>query len=333
MKSHSIIPIFLPELACPHQCVFCNQRNITAVESLPSEEDVLEIIESHLKTIKAAGRTCEIAFFGGSFTGLPIDEQEKYLKLAAPFVENGDINGIRISTRPDYIDDEILDVLKKYHVKTIEIGAQSMDEDILRHSGRGHTSEDVRRAAQLIKSAGFTLGIQMMIGLPGDTAEKSLETAQEIVKLGAEGTRIYPLLVLEDTALAEMYKEGKYEPLSLSEAVNQTAPIYQLFEENDVLIYKCGLHPSEFLHNGKLLAGPWHPAFRQLVQASIFMIKANILLQKDEKIIGFEVHPSDINAALGFEKGNLKELQKNRPDFRILQNVNVEKGEIHAIYN
>jgi histone acetyltransferase (RNA polymerase elongator complex component) len=208
-----------------------------------------------------------------------------------------------------------------------------MDEDILRRSGRGHSSEDVRNAAKQIKAAGFTLGIQMMIGLPGDTAEKSLETAREIVKLGAEGTRIYPLLVLEDTALAEMYKEGKYEPLSLSEAVNQTAPIYQLFEENDVLIYKCGLHPSEFLYNGKLLAGPWHPAFRQLVQASIFIKKANILLQKDEKIIGFEVHPSDINAALGFEKGNLKELQGLRPGFRISQKTDIRKGEIRQIYD
>lgn len=328
MKSHSIISIFLPELACPHQCVFCNQKNITDTEKLPSEDEVLKIIKSHLKTIKTAGRTCEIAFFGGSFTGLPIEEQEKYLKLAVPFVENGDTNGIRISTRPDYINDKTLDVLKKYHVKTIEIGAQSMDEEILRYSGRGHTSDDVRNAAKRIKAAGFTLGIQMMIGLPGDTAKKSLKTALEIVSLGADGTRIYPVLVIEDTELAEMYKARQYEPLKLEEAVEHTVPIYQLFEENDVLIYKCGLHPSEFLYNGKLLAGPWHPAFRQLVQASIFIKKANIFLQKDERIIGFKVHPSDINAALGFEKGNLKKLQAMRPDFRIEQNPEVRKGSI-----
>ncbi|PLW92276.1 MAG: radical SAM protein [Marinilabiliales bacterium] len=332
MKSHSIIPIFLPELACPHQCVFCNQKNITATEKLPSEKEVSEIIESHLKTIKAENRTCEIAFFGGSFTGLPLHEQEKYLKLAAPYVENAEIEGIRISTRPDYINDEILSLLKQYHVKIIEIGAQSMDEDVLRLSGRGHSAEDVRNAAKLIKEGGFILGIQMMVGLPGDTPEKTYTTAKEIINLGADGTRIYPVLVIDDTELAEMYKAGDYEPLSIEEAVLQTAPIYRLFEENGVMIYKCGLHPSEFLYNGKLMAGPWHPAFRQLVQSKNFLDKAEKLLEDDPEIKGFEVNPSDINAALGFEKGNLKVFQMKNTEFRILQNANVKKGEIHALH-
>ena len=331
MKSHSIIPVFLPELACPHQCVFCNQRNITATEKLPSEKEVIEIIESHIKTIKAENRSCEIAFFGGSFTGLPLAEQEKYLKIAAPYFENGDIDGIRISTRPDYIDDGILSLLKQYHVKIIEIGAQSMDEEILRQCGRGHSAEDVRNAAKLIKAAGFTLGIQMMVGLPGDTAEKSLKTAREIIDLGADGTRIYPVLVIDDTELADMYKNGQYQPLSLNEAVRQTAPIYRLFEENNVRVYKCGLHPSEFLYNGKLLAGPWHPAFRQLVQSRIFLEKAEKLLAANAAISGFEVNPSDINTALGFEKGNLKILQDLRPGFRIEQNPEVERGGLQQI--
>lgn len=333
MKSHSIIPIFLPELACPHQCVFCNQKNITATEKLPSEKEVLEIIESHLKTIKAKNRSCEIAFFGGSFTGLPLHEQERYLKLVAPYVENTEIESIRISTRPDYIDDEILSLLKHYHVKIIEIGAQSMDDYVLRLSGRGHSAEDVRYASKLIKEAGFILGIQMMVGLPGDTYKKTYTTAKEIIDLGADGTRIYPVLVIDDTELAEMYKAGDYEPLSVEEAVLQTAPIYKLFEENGVMIYKCGLHPSEFLSNGKLLAGPWHPAFRQLVQSKIFLDKAKKLLADDPEIKGFEVNPSDINAALGYKKGNLKVFQTKNTKFRILQNANVKKGEIHALYS
>lgn len=333
MKTHSIIPIFLPELACPHQCIFCNQKSITNKQEIPDIDTVNKIIEKHLRSIAKYQRTCEIAFFGGSFTALPLQTQEEYLAIAKSWIEKSKIEYIRISTRPDYIFEENLELLANYDVKIIEIGAQSMDDEVLKASGRGHTVADVINASKMINKFGFTLGIQMMVGLPGDAAKKSFKTAEEIINLNAKACRIYPLLILKNTKLAELYKAGKYKALSVNEAVKQIVPIYEIFEKNNIKIYKSGLHPSEFLHNGELLDGPWHPNFRQLVQSEIFMKKFDAFLSKNPKSIAFLIHPSDINAAIGYKKSNISRLKHLHPEFKIISDLKIKKGEFHALYN
>lgn len=198
MLKHYTIPIFIPELACPHQCVFCDQRKISGQQEIPNIDDINKKIKAYLKTIPEKRSRVEIGFFGGSFTGLPMDQQEMYLKAAAEFVKGRRVEGIRLSTRPDYINREILDLLKKNKVITIELGAQSMDPGVLAKSGRGHSVEDIEKASKMIIDDGFELGLQMMIGLPGDTLEKAKHTAKKIVELGARNTRIYPTLVIKE---------------------------------------------------------------------------------------------------------------------------------------
>lgn len=332
MKTHTIIPIFLPELACPNRCIYCNQRNISSVQTLPTDEEIISTIERNLQT-STKSKTCEIAFFGGSFTGLPIDTQKKYLELAQPYLENSKIDYLRISTRPDYITEEILIQLKKYNVEIIELGAQSLDDETLRLCGRGHTCKDVEIASKLINDYGFTLGLQMMLGLPGDNAEKAFSTAKKIVNLGAKATRIYPTLIIDNTELAEMYKNGSYTPLNVDEAVAQCVPIYKLFLENNITIYKCGLHPSDFLYNGKLLAGPWHQCFRQLVQSEIFKEKIEIALKNNPNCNIVEVCQADFNAALGHKRSNQDYFSKKISNFKININNKLKRGEINALHN
>ncbi len=192
MQKHYNIPIFIPELACPFQCVFCNQEKISGQQRIPDEKEIEQIIKEHLSSFRRTDRVVEVGFFGGSFTGIPIEEQEQYLRIVQPYIDQGEVNGIRLSTRPDYIDEEILNVLKKYRVTTIELGAQSMDDDVLKKSFRGHTAKQTEQAAKMILENGFELGLQMMIGLPGDTLEKSIKTATKIIEYGASNTRIYP---------------------------------------------------------------------------------------------------------------------------------------------
>ena len=219
MKTYNI-PIFVPHRGCPFDCVFCNQKRITGTQKEVTADDVHNIIGEYLKTLPSKNRRIEAAFFGGSFTGIPINEQSELLAAANEYLKKGDIDGIRLSTRPDYIDKEILDNLLKYGVTTIELGVQSMDDSVLKSSNRGHTRKDVINAVRLIKEYSFTLGLQMMTGLPGDTDEKSLYTADEIIKLKPDIVRIYPTLTIKDTFLEKMYLTGKYQPQSVDEAVN-----------------------------------------------------------------------------------------------------------------
>jgi histone acetyltransferase (RNA polymerase elongator complex component) len=267
---HFTIPVFIPEEACPNQCVFCNQHRIAGAECAPSVEEVVNKISNHLLTIPENGEV-EIGFFGGNFTGIPIKEQQAYLDCAQPFIESGKVNGIRLSTRPDYINKEILDFLKLYKVTSIELGAQSLDDEVLKLAGRGHTAAQVAEAAILIKQNGFKLGLQMMIGLPGDTAEKSLQTAKKIIRLEADCTRIYPTLVIKNTELEQLYLDGKYQPLSLEEAISRVADLVPLFIAADVKILRIGLHPSEgLLDRTSLVAGPFEVAFGEMVFSEIW---------------------------------------------------------------
>ncbi len=200
-QRHYNIPIFIPELACPFQCIYCNQQKISGRLKIPTEKEILKSIEDHLATIPTENSEVELAFFGGNFTGIDKSEQMRLLKLVKPYLGNGRISGIRLSTRPDYINDEILEMLKGFGVTTIELGAQSLDDKVLRLSKRGHTAKDTERAANMVLKAGFSLGLQMMIGLPGDTLESAIYTANRIVGLGADNTRIYPTLVIRDTVM------------------------------------------------------------------------------------------------------------------------------------
>ena len=307
---HYTIPIFIPELACPFQCVFCNQQKITGTQLIPDDDEILHIIKSHLASFKEKNRRVEIGFFGGSFTGVPFGQQQHYLEIAQPFIQSGEVAAIRVSTRPDYIGEKELALLKKFGVQSIELGAQSFDDEVLKQSFRGHTAKQTETATKAILKAGFKLGLQMMIGLPGDSLQKSLGTAKRIVELGAHTTRIYPAVVIKDTAMHQWYEQGKYAPLSLVEAVDWTKQILPLFEKAGVKVLRVGLHPSEGLLRGdELIAGPFHPSFKELVLTEIWADLFKTRLQtKNPGNILIRLPFGQLNAAIGYHAKNKKHL-------------------------
>lgn len=319
MTKHYTIPIFIPELACPFQCVFCDQRKISGTAKTPSMQEVDEIIQKHLNTLPTEKAFVEIGFFGGNFTGIPEADQRTFLSIAQKYVDQTHIQSIRLSTRPDYINPDVLSLLKEYAVQTIELGAQSMDEGVLIKSGRGHTAQDVIDSSLLITEAGFNLGLQMMLGLPGDDLEKCIETARQIVKLKPKDVRIYPTLVIEGTELAELFKEGKYKPLNMNDAVLWTKEVYRIFEAAGLNIIRVGLHPSEELTNNKaLLAGPYHPNFREMVLTEMW--KARILEKlefKANKSLIIYVAPQELNHAIGFGSTNITFLENKFDSVKI----------------
>lgn len=302
---HSNIPIFIPELACPHQCIFCNQAKISGQQNIPQPEEIPAMVESYLSTMND-GREVEIAFFGGSFTGIPMDLQEQYLSKAYPYVEQGRVSGIRLSTRPDYINAPILDLLERYGVKTIELGAQSTNDDVLLASGRGHKREAIWNASEQIRARGFHLGLQMMIGLPHDTYERSRQTVEDIISLGADNTRIYPTLVIKGTQLAKLYEMGRYTPLDMPTAVAWAKNFYLRFEEAGLTILRVGLHASEELTQEKsLLAGPYHKSFKELMMTEIWAEVLRKRLKGVQNVsLRLAVHPSQINFVWGYQGAN-----------------------------
>ncbi len=310
MKQHYTIPIFIPEKACPFRCVYCNQYHIADLMKPMEPEAIISLVESYLETIPKHALT-RVAFFGGSFTGMSILEQKRYLQVVSPYLERGDISGIQLSTRPDYINSEILQLLKDYGVSIIELGAQSLDDEVLRAAGRGHIAAEVQQASSLILEKGFQLGLQMMIGLPGDTFEKSLDTAQKIIEWGAHYTRIYPALVIRDTELEEMYLQKKYTPLTLEEAVNWCRSLMALFTANNVTILRMGLHPSEGLLTGhNLVAGPFHVSFKELVQTAHWSSVFDQEIQSSGTQITVKINPKQLNSAVGYYGKNKKWLQQ-----------------------
>lgn len=324
---HYNIPIFIPELACPNQCIYCNQRHISGQLQAVKPEEIKQIIEQHLATFIKPSHI-ELAFFGGSFTGIDEEDMITYLETVQPYIEQGEIKSIRISTRPDYINEKILGILKKYNVQNIELGAQSLNEDVLSYSKRGHTVKDVEKASKLIRSYGFSLGLQMMIGLPLDSVEKSKETAKKILALGAESTRIYPTLVINNTELADLYRTGKYTALSLEEAVEWTAEIYKIFSQTNITILRVGLHPSEALIKGEqLLAGPFHVSFKELVLSKIWSEKLENIPLDVKTIL---VNPREINYAIGYGSVNKKKLQEKNPNLKFISDSNVLLGTFVA---
>lgn len=269
-NNHYIIPIFIPHRGCPHDCVFCNQKKITGLTTEVTNDEIIEKIDDYLKTMDKNSLK-EIAFFGGSFTGLDLVTQSSFLKIAKSYKDKNIIDKIRLSTRPDYIDEEIVENLIKYDVDVIELGVQSMSNDVLIKSNRGHTHEDVYKAVNLIKNYDFELGLQMMIGLIGDNKEKSLNTAKEFVKLSADFVRIYPTLVVKDTYLEKLYIQGKYKPLTVEETVDYVTDILILFECNDIPVIRIGLQTTENISlNKDIVAGPFHPSLRQIIETQVY---------------------------------------------------------------
>lgn len=275
MSKHYIIPVFVPHLGCPHDCIFCNQRKIASSITDVTAEEVENTIERYLSYFREDS-FIEVAFYGGSFTAINLEIQKNLLEVPLRYKNDGIIDEIRLSTRPDAIDKGILDHLKEYKVDTIELGVQSLDDEVLDKSGRGHTTEDVYRSVELIKKYDFNLGLQMMVGLPGDNMDRSLKTAEEFIKLNPSCVRIYPTLVIKDTYLEEMTLENKYKPLGLREAVERCTPLLMSFYINNINVIRVGLQPTENIQLGKdVIDGPFHPAFKQLVEANIFRILLN----------------------------------------------------------
>lgn len=246
-KEQYIIPIFVPHLGCPNDCTFCNQKSISGQTKKITKKEVKNTIEEYLKSFKEEESYKEVAFFGGSFTGIDKEKQEYLLEVAYEYVKNKKINSIRVSTRPDYIDKDRLKLLKKYGVKTIELGVQSTNDYILKKCKRGHTYEDVKRASKLIRRYGFELGHQMMIGLPESTKLDELNTAKDLAKLKPKIVRLYPVLVIKGTELEKEYKNGDYEPLSVNQAVERCKELYYFFAKKKITVIRMGLQSTDLI--------------------------------------------------------------------------------------
>ena len=267
---HRTIPIFVPHMGCPNDCSFCNQRKITGQATSVTKEDVKKQIINALQTMPNDTDCVEIGFFGGSFTGIDESIRNDFLHVAKSYVDSGVVHAIRLSTRPDYIDEEILKGLKEFKVTTVELGAQSMNDEVLALNRRGHTSEDTIRASELIKDFGINLGLQMMTGLYGDTNDTCMESLEKIISLKPDCVRIYPTLVLSGTYLDKLYKSVEYKPQTLDEAVSLCADLKERFDEEKIQIIRIGLMASDNINpDADVVAGPYHPSIGELVQSEI----------------------------------------------------------------
>lgn len=300
------LPIFIPHRGCQHDCAFCSQRKITGVDTEVTPTEVRDLIKGFLKTIDNQNSSVEVAFFGGSFTGLPIILQEEFLKTAAEFIPN--IKGIRLSTRPDYIDAGVLELLKRYGVTTVELGVQSSDNEVLAMNDRGHSFEDVINASQLIKKSGIALGHQMMIGMYGSTPQKDFKTVTDILSLSPDCVRIYPVITLKDTKLEGYLKGGDYTPYSVEEAAHIAKEAVLAFRMANIDVIRLGLHSSEDLREGEtIVAGPYHPAFGEIVESLIYRDKIEKELLQEGASKGkfvFVCNKNDISKAVGHKKMN-----------------------------
>ena len=308
IRNHANIPVFIPHLGCPNDCVFCDQRTISGKEQF-REEDVACQIESALETI--GGRECEIAFFGGSFTGIDRELMVRLLDTAESYVKSGRVLGIRMSTRPDYITPEIIDIIGRYTLTEVELGIQSMSDKVLSACRRGHTSDDTRRATALLREAGIAFVGQMMIGLPESSVEDEVYCAREICRLGAVGCRIYPTVVFRGTCLASMTETGGYVPLSIDEAVSRAADVLEIFEEYDVRCLRVGLQDSENLRSEeRYLAGPSHPAMGEMVRGSLYLkrIENQLMSMGETAEVTVYVPCGKISMAAGHNGRNKKYL-------------------------
>lgn len=324
MKKHAIIPIFIPHKGCSHQCTFCNQQVITAKDGQVTAEKVREIADTWLSTLSAKQLDCiEMPFYGGSFTGIPWEQQRQFLEVAKEYKDRGDIQKIHLSTRPDYVSEEILTGLCQYHVDIIELGVQSFDEEVLLKSRRGHSAADVEKACRLIDDFGFTLGIQLMIGLPGDSMEKAMDSARKAVSLHPSLARLYPVVVLPGTQLAEDMAQGRYHPMKEEVMVTVTAAMYKILAEAGITILRVGLKSTDLISKESDLCHEYHPAFRQLVEGKLALDEMNrqinnllrkSLVEEDAKEqVSVYSNAHSFSAMIDHKACNRKQLEKEWP--------------------
>ena len=348
MKEKYIIPVFVPHLGCPNDCIFCNQKSISGQKEQMTKEKAKEIIDKFLKEIqnKEGEKEIEIAFFGGSFTAIEEEKQEQLLSTAYEYVKEGKVDSIRISTRPDCIDKTILKRLKKYKVKTIELGVQSANNYILNRAGRGHIFEDVRKASRLIRRYRFILGHQMMVGLPESTRIDEINTAKRLIKLKPKMVRIYPVLVIKGTKLEKELQEGKYQPLTVVQAVETCKELVRMFASKNIDIIRVGLQNTDEIADpnykgSEVVAGPFHPAFRQLVESAMWydaVVNKIKKLNVKVKEVQVTVNPIDVNNVIGHKKENVQKLKDTYDvDLIIKQDQAIKQGkskiEVLKTYN
>ena len=301
--------MFVPHLGCPHGCVFCDQRGISGTSVPPSPEDAYSQIYDAMQKLPH-GEAVQVAFYGGSFTAVPVQLQNALLDAGNRALEGS--GKIRVSTRPDYINDEIVSRLISQNVTTIELGAQSMDAGVLSASMRGHTAEHTRSAAKAVKNGGAELILQMMTGLPGDTPEKSLSTARELIALKPAGVRIYPTVIIHGTRLHELWLKGLYAEHTVTDAVELCSALVPMFEAASIPVIRLGLNPSDGLTAGDAVAGAYHPAFGELVSSRIYLGEARELLKNAKAERGSDVvlsvRKGQLSAAIGQRRCNIEAL-------------------------
>jgi len=315
-----VIPVFIPHSGCPHQCAFCNQSIITNQKtSLPDKLAVQDAVTLYLQ-YQGHRKHVELAFFGGNFLGLSHENVVRLLNWVQPYVNEKKINGIRFSTRPDTITKASLDLLRPFSISTIELGVQSMNDTVLGISKRGHTSMDTIDAVNLLKKYPYKIGVQVMVGLPGEDETSLLDSTRKTAALGPDFVRIYPLMVLKDSLLAHWYKKGRYQALTLEKSVQLVKKMYLIFKAANVDVIRMGLQASDRLEDGStIIAGPWHPAFGHLVFAEILYdsackkIDAVCGRSASEDII-LKVHPRSESRLRGDKNANLKKLKHRYPD-------------------
>ena len=323
-----IIPFFIPHSGCPHQCVFCNQKHITGQSRQVTAADIPWTVKAYLGT-NTSNDPVEIAFYGGSFTALPFHEQRSYLEAAVPFVRSGIVHRIRVSTRPDAINEKIISLLKQYHVETVELGAQSMDDEVLALSGRGHNAFDTVQAVMLLNKHHVTVGLQLMAGLPGDTRALFMNTVEKAIEQKPGFVRLYPVLVIKGTELEHRYTNGHYVPLALDDAIGWCCDAMRKFEGAGIAVVRIGLQPTEELQKpGTVIAGPYHPAFRQLVESSLLLENIRLALACGKirsKSIVIRTNPASVSAAIGQKRSNIEVLKREfqLQDIRILPDENI----------
>ena len=323
---HANVALFIPFNGCPHKCSFCDQRSITGKTCQPSPEDVRAAIETALDSLKENSINSEIAFFGGSFTAIDRAYMVSLLEAAAPYIDR--FRGIRISTRPDCIDPEILALLKGYGVTSIELGAQSMSDEVLSANDRGHTADDAVKASGLIRESGFELGLQMMTGLYKSSDELDVFTAERFIELRPETVRIYPTIVMRGTQLGELYQAGVYAPQELEPAVGLCARLVTLFEQNGVRVIRVGLHDTDTLRRD-MLAGPYHPAFRELCESRIMLDKAvSLLSARGRGEYTLLVSPKSRSKMTGNKKSNIAALKELGYEVTIAEDDNLGERDI-----
>ena len=323
---HVNVALFVPHLGCPHTCVFCNQRTISGQTQPLTQEKIRAACET-ARDCEHDVANSEIAFFGGSFTAIDRQEMIACLEAARPYVGR-DFGGVRISTRPDCVDDEVLSLLREYGVTAIELGAQSMNDTVLALNERGHTAEDTSAACERIRRHGFSLGLQMMTGLYGSDEEKDRQTARRFVELHPDTVRIYPTVVLEHTRLADLWRWGEYAPPTLEDSVALCASLLRLFRENGIRVIRLGLHSGGNVEEG-FLAGVYHPAFGELCESRIFRDMAEERLRAlPAGAYTLRVNPRDLSKMIGQKKSNLAYFRARGYDVTVKQDEAIRTGEV-----